>query len=123
MAMITGSKILSMPRGGAHPRLDQTKQERETLLKPRWGALYTLGLLGGCLLIAGEVLFVSAIWRGVWDVATTGAVLGAMGLWVRANRLALALEGRSAITAEAPEATTGMPVRSRVLLTARKHAA
>jgi hypothetical protein len=123
MATITGSKRQSMPRSGAYSEGGHTVGKMGTLLKSRWGTLYALGLLGGCLLIAGEALFVSAVWRGVWDVATTGAILGAMGLWVRANRLALTLEGRSAITAEAPEATTGMPVRSPVFLTARKRAA
>ena len=123
MAMITGSKILSMPRGGAHPEGDSTVGRRGRRLQPRWGTLYALGLLGGCLLIAGEALFVSAVGRGVWDVATTGATLGALGLWVRANRIALAIESRAALPAEAPQATAGTPVRSRALPLLRKRAA
>jgi hypothetical protein len=123
MAMITGSKILSMPRGGAHPEGGSTVGRRGRRLQPRWGMLYALGLLGGCLLIAGEALFVSAVGRGVWDVATTGATLGALGLWVRANRLALVMERRADITSEAPEDTTEMPVRLRALPMLRKRAA
>ena len=123
MMMITGSKRQSMPRSGAHSERGHTVGRMGTLLKPRWGTLYVLGLLGGCLLIAGEALFVSAVWRGVWDVATVGATLGAIGGWVRANRIALALEGGEAITAEAPEDTVAIPARSRASLTVSQRAA
>jgi hypothetical protein len=105
------------------PRGRYTAGRRASLPKPRWGLLYALGLLGGLVLIAGETLFGSAGWRGVWDLATVGATLGAIGGWVSANRIALALEGGAAITAEAPEDTVAIPVRSYASLTVSKRAA
>jgi hypothetical protein len=85
--------------------------------------LYALGLLGGCLLIAGEGLFVSAGWRGVWDLATVGATLAAIGGWMRANRIALAMESGADFTAEVPEDTVAIPVRSRASFTVSQRAA
>jgi hypothetical protein len=123
MATITVLNEQLMSRSGARAKLDQTKEGMGIRQKPRWGTLYILGLLGGCLLFAGEALFVSAVWRGVWDVATVGVTLGAMAIWVSAHRIALALEGGEAMTAEASEETAGKPVRPRALPMLRKHAA
>jgi hypothetical protein len=117
MATLIAVKEQLMPQGR------YTAGRQASLPRPRWGVLYVLGLLGGCLLFAGETLFVSAVWRGVWDVATVGVTLGAMAIWVSAHRIALALEGGEAMTAEASEETAGKPVRPRALPMLRKHAA
>jgi hypothetical protein len=123
MATITVLNEQLMSRSGARAKLDQTKEGMGIRPKPRWGTLYILGVLGGCLLFAGEALFVSAVWRGVWDVATVGVTFGAMAIWVSANRIALALEGGEAITAEAPEEKAGKPLRSHPFPMVRKRAA
>jgi hypothetical protein len=112
-----------MSRSGARVKLDQTKEGVGIRPKSRSGRLYVLGLLGGCLLIAGEALFVSAVWRGVWDAAAAGVTLAAIKLWVQANRVALALEGRADITVDTPQVATGVPERPRALSTLHKRAA
>jgi hypothetical protein len=123
MATITVLNEQLISRSGARAKLDQTKDGMGIRPKPRWGTLYILGLLGGCLLFAGEALFVSAVWRGVWDVATVSVTLGAMAIWLRANRLALAMEGRVDITTAAPQEMTYMSGRSNALSTLHKRAA
>ncbi len=47
------------------PRGRYTADTRASLPRPRWGTLYVLALLGGCLLIVGEALFGPTVWRGV----------------------------------------------------------
>lgn len=124
MATITVLHEQLMPRSGARATLDQRKERMGNRLKPRWGTLYTLSFLGGCLLIAGEVFIGSTAWRGVWDFATAGSTLGAMGGWVRANRLALAMESCTAINKDEPsEDMTRTPMRPRTLSTLHKRAA
>ena len=123
MATITVLNEQLMSRSGARAKSDQTKEGMGIRLKPRWGTLYALSVLGGCLLIAGEVFFGSTAWRAVWDLATAGATLGAMALWVRANRLALAMEACADIATATPQDTIEMPGRPYVLSTLHKRAA
>jgi hypothetical protein len=92
----------------------------ETRQKPRWELLYALGLCGVALIIVATRISAAAGWLGLFEGTAAGATLGAMGCWVRANRLALAMASRADITAETPEDTTGMPVRPRALLTVSK---
>ena len=123
MATIIDLNDQLMPRSDAHQKMDRAKEGMRIRLKARWGTLYALGFLGGCLLIVGEALFGPTVWRGVWDLATAGATLVAMGRWVRANRLARAMEGRTDLAAETPQETAGVPVRSRAIPTLHKRAA
>ena len=121
MAMFTGLKGRSIPRYGAHPERGYTVGWRETRPKPRWGLLYALGLCGVALIIVATRISAAAGWRGMFEGSAAGATLGAMGCWVRANRLVLAMESRAEITAETPEETTDMPVPPRALLTVSNH--
>ncbi len=123
MATIIELHAQVMPRDAAHSTGDRTKDKGGMQPTPCWGLLYALGLLGGCLLIAGEALFGSAVGRGVWDVAAAGVTLAAIKLWVQANRIALALEGRADIPAEMPQVATGVPGRLRAFSTLHKRAA
>ena len=61
--------------------------------KPKWLVLYAVLPLGAALLVAADLLSPSAGWRMVAEGAATLVLLGLMALWVRANRLALALLG------------------------------
>ena len=123
MATIIELNAQVMRRSGAHPKRDQTKEEMEIQPTLRWGRLYALGLLGGCLLIAGEVFIWSTAWRGVWDLATVGVTLAAIKLWVQANRIGLTLEGRVDITDAAGADATGTSARPPALLAGSKRAA
>jgi hypothetical protein len=123
MATITVLNEELMSRSGARVKLDQTKEGVGMQPKPCWGLLYALGLLGGVLFIAGEDLFVSAVWQGVWDVAAAGVTLAAIKLWMQANRIALAVEGHADIRAAAGADTTGTPARRPALLAGSKRAA
>jgi hypothetical protein len=123
MATIIELNDQTMPRSGARTKLSQRKEEVGIRLKPRWGMLYALSFLGACLLIAGEVFFRSTAWRSAWDLATAGAILAAIKLWMQANRLALALEGRADIADATPQHTTEMPGCPNALSTLRKRAA
>jgi hypothetical protein len=59
--------------------------------RPRWGWLYAVVALLGGLLTLVEVAMPDGVARGTLEFAVTLAMLGAMALWVRANRVALAL--------------------------------
>ncbi len=58
---------------------------------PKWWLLYTLLPLGAVLLVGADLLAPSAGWRVFAECTTSLAVIGAMALWVRANRVGLAL--------------------------------
>jgi hypothetical protein len=123
MAMIIELNEQTMPRSSARAKLGRRKEEVGIRLKPRRGMLYALSFMGACLLIAGEVFFASTAWRSAWDLTTAGAILGAIKLWMQANRLALAMEGRADITTATPQDTTEMPGCPNALSTLRKRAA
>jgi len=59
--------------------------------KPQWGLLYTLFPVAVVLLVAAHRLSPSAGWRVFAECLAALAVIGLTALWVRANRLALAL--------------------------------
>ena len=61
--------------------------------KPKWWLLYAVLPLGAALLVVADLLAPSAGWRMVAEGAAAPISLGLMALWVRANRLALALLG------------------------------
>jgi hypothetical protein len=62
-----------------------------TTPKPQWGLLYTLLPVAVGLLVAAHRLSPSAGWRVFAECLAALAVIGLAALWVRANRLALAL--------------------------------
>src|SRR5262249_12288785 len=59
--------------------------------KPRWGWLYALVVLLGGLLTVIEVALPDGLARRTLELSVVVAMLTAMALWVRANRVALAL--------------------------------
>jgi len=59
--------------------------------KPKWWLLYAVLPLGAMLLAAAELLSPSAGWRMFTEGLASMTALYAIGRWVRANRLALAL--------------------------------
>jgi len=61
--------------------------------RPAWWMLYALLWLGALLLIGVELAAPSAGWRAFTECLVSLAILGAIGLWLRANRVALALLG------------------------------
>ena len=59
--------------------------------KPAWWLLYALLPIGAALLVAADVASPSAGWRTFTECLVSLAILGAIALWLRANRAALAL--------------------------------
>ena len=59
--------------------------------KAQWGLLYTILPVAILLLVAAHRLSPSAGWRVFAECLAALAVIGLAALWVRANRLALAL--------------------------------
>jgi hypothetical protein len=59
--------------------------------KPKWWLLYAVLPVGAALLVAADLLSPSAGWRMAAEGVAALIVLALMALWVRANRLALAL--------------------------------
>ena len=59
--------------------------------KPKWWLLYAVLPLGAMLLAAADLLSPSAGWRMFAEGLASMTVLCAIALWVRANRMALAL--------------------------------
>lgn len=66
--------------------------------KPNWWRLYALLPLSVVLLVGADLVAPSAGWRMVAEGAAALLILGLMALWVRANRLALALPGKPSET-------------------------
>ena len=91
--------------------------------KVSWRVLYAMLPLAGVLLVWADLETPTAGWRELAELAVSLGILGAMALWVRANRIALTRAGRADIPAEAGEDTTGTPVRPRALLALSKRAA
>jgi hypothetical protein len=89
--------------GAGHPGWRAASRRRSTMKhpKPKWWLLYTVLPLGAALLVAADLLAPSAGWRMVAEGAAALVILGLTGLWVRANRLALARLGAPA-AAEKP---------------------
>lgn len=63
--------------------------------KPKWWRLYALLPLEATLLVGAELVFPSAGWRVFAQCTASLVVIGAMALWVRANRVPLALFGEA----------------------------
>jgi len=72
--------------------------------KPQWGLLYALLPVAILLLVAAQRLSPLAGWRVFAECLAALAVIGLTALWVRANRLALALLDHSS--------AAGIPVRA-----------
>lgn len=68
--------------------------------KPAWGLLYAVFLLAVVLLVAAHLEAPSPSWREAADGVASLLVIGAMALWVRANRLALLRSGESTTDGE-----------------------
>ena len=64
--------------------------------KPTWWLLHSLVPLATALLIAADLLSPTTGWRQLADGVVSLAILGAIALWVRANRVALALSDNPA---------------------------
>jgi hypothetical protein len=62
--------------------------------KPKWWQLYTLLPLSAALLVGADLLAPSPGWRMAAEGAAALVIPGLMALWVRANRLPLALSGK-----------------------------
>ena len=92
-------------------------------LKANWWVLYALLPLAVVLLVAANLEAPTAAGRKLLELAVSLGTLGAMALWMRANRIAMALEGRADITAEAGGDTTKIQGRPRTLPMLRKRAA
>jgi hypothetical protein len=60
--------------------------------KPAWWLLYALLPLAVGLLVAAHLVSQSLAWREFTEGVASLVVIGAMALWVRANRVALVLE-------------------------------
>jgi hypothetical protein len=67
------------------------RESEQMYPKPRWGWLYGVVILLGGLLTVVEVAIPDGAARRTLEFAVTLAILGAIALWVRANRVALAL--------------------------------
>ena len=104
---------------GIQPRGESTVKTS----KANWRVLYALLPLAVVLLVAADLEAPTAAWRKLAELAVSLGILGVMALWVRANLIALALEGRADITAQAVEDTTGTPAHPRALLALSKRAA
>jgi hypothetical protein len=59
--------------------------------KPNWWRLYALLPLLTALLVGADLLAPSAGWRTLAECAASLVIIGAIALWVRTNRVALAL--------------------------------
>jgi hypothetical protein len=57
--------------------------------KPKWWRLYAVLPLGAALLVGADLVAPSAGWRAFTEVLVSLATLGAIALWLRANRVAL----------------------------------
>ena len=68
--------------------------------KPTWSALYALLPFAFGLLVAVHHWSPDGVWRTLAQAVVTLAVIGAMALWVRANRVALVLHDASGEQAE-----------------------
>ncbi len=75
-------------------------------VRPAWWVLYAMFPAAIVLLLAAHIESPSAGWRKIAEVVASLIVMGAMALWVRANRVALALDDDQQDlkdTAETPE--------------------
>jgi hypothetical protein len=61
--------------------------------KPKWWLLYAVVPLALLLLIAADLTSPSGGWRKFAEGMASLGIMGAMALWVRANRVALTLLG------------------------------
>ncbi len=59
--------------------------------KPKWWLLYAVLPLGAALLVAAELVAPTAGWQEFTQGLASLIIIGAMALWVHANRVALAL--------------------------------
>ena len=66
--------------------------------KPKWLLLYAVLPVGAALLVTADLLSPSGGWRMVAEGTASLVIIGFMALWVRANRLALALLGKPSQT-------------------------
>ncbi len=59
--------------------------------KPTWWMLYALLPLAVVLLLAAHLASPSLAWREVTEGSVSLLIMGAMALWIRANRVAIIL--------------------------------
>jgi hypothetical protein len=82
--------------------------------KPRWGWLYAFLVLLGGLLTLVELTIPDGLARRTLEIAVVLATLGAIALWVRANRVALALANEEHCRRPAaPELVHGLAPRRK----------
>ena len=75
-------------------------------LRPKWWLLYAALPLGAALLVAADLVSPSAGGRVFTESLASLLTIGAIAIWVHANRVALALPGKP------PQ--TGQPLRAWV---------
>ena len=74
--------------------------------KPAWGTLYAVAGVAALLFVIADFESPAGGWRILTECLGTVLVIGAMALWVRANRVALALSDETS--------ETGRPLRAWV---------
>jgi len=77
--------------------------------RPRWGWLYGIVAVVGGLLTVVEVAIPDGLARRAFECIATLAVFGTMAVWVRVNRVALALDEGNPTP---PRPRAASPVRS-----------
>jgi hypothetical protein len=70
--------------------------------RPRWGWLYVVVLVLGGLLTSVEFLLAEGFARSALELVVSLGVLGVIAVWVRANRVALALQNEAVPARPAP---------------------
>lgn len=73
--------------------------------KPAWWLLYALLPLAAGLLVAAHLASATVAWREFTEGSVSLVVIGAMALWVRSNRVALALGSGQLEAAQSDETT------------------
>jgi hypothetical protein len=90
---------------------DQEREERAAAVrverpKPAWWLLYAVVPLTALLFMLADLLSPTSGWRSTSELLAALVVLWAIGLWLRANRVALALSGEAS--------NAGRPLRAWV---------
>ncbi len=79
--------------------------------RPAWWLLYALLPLGAALLVAVDLTSPSAGWRTFTECTASLLILGAIALWVHANRAALAVADHTVDSSETLHTSPEYPLR------------
>jgi len=101
-------RVLGLAGAGSQDRSDgrEAVGRSRNRPKPAWGALYAVAGVAALLFWVADVESPAGGWRILTECLGTVLVIGAMALWVRANRVALALGDETS--------ETGRPLRAWV---------